>query len=355
MASKNQVTLTLAGDSSNLEKAFDKVGASSRGMADDIDKASRQSGEAFDKVGDGIDTTGGKAGDLESGFRGVTDSMSGFSAIAKGDVLGGLTDLAGGAEALATGFTGVLLPALKTTRVWSLAATAATKAQTIATKALNFAMRMNPIGLVVTAIVLLVGALVIAYKKSETFRRIVDGAFRAVQKAASFAFGWVKSNWPLLLAILTGPIGLAVLVIVKKKDAIVGAFKKIPGAIRSAFSGLASAISAPFTAAFGAIKSLWNSTVGGFGFSVPDWVPKVGGKSFSIPQMHTGGIVGGAPGTEQLRMLMAGERVLPVGSSGASTVIEIRSSGSRVDDMLVELLRGAIRTRGGNVQVVLGR
>lgn len=36
-------------------------------------------------------------------------------------------------------------------------------------------------------------------------------------------------------------------------------------------------------------------------------------------------------------------------------ILELRSSGRKVDDMLLELLRGAIRIRGGNVQVVLGR
>lgn len=36
-------------------------------------------------------------------------------------------------------------------------------------------------------------------------------------------------------------------------------------------------------------------------------------------------------------------------------VIEINSGGSRLDDMLVEILRKAIRVRGGDVQLVLGR
>lgn len=36
-------------------------------------------------------------------------------------------------------------------------------------------------------------------------------------------------------------------------------------------------------------------------------------------------------------------------------VIELRSSGSRLDDLLLEILRHAIKVRGGDVQVVLGR
>ena len=40
---------------------------------------------------------------------------------------------------------------------------------------------------------------------------------------------------------------------------------------------------------------------------------------------------------------------------GAPVVLRIDSSGSRIDDLLVELLQKAVRNRGGNVQLVLGR
>jgi hypothetical protein len=43
--------------------------------------------------------------------------------------------------------------------------------------------------------------------------------------------------------------------------------------------------------AFNAVKSLWNSTIGGFGFTVPSWVPFAGGDSFKIPMMATGGYI----------------------------------------------------------------
>lgn len=134
MASKNQVTLTFAGDHDKLTNSFDEVGDAAKKMDQKVGDASRDLESSFDRVGGGIDDTGSKAGDLESGFRGVTDSMSGFSQIAKGDVMGGLTDLAGGAEALAMGFSGVVVPALSkagtwlaNTRVGMLAQAAATK------------------------------------------------------------------------------------------------------------------------------------------------------------------------------------------------------------------------------------
>lgn len=52
--------------------------------------------------------------------------------------------------------------------------------------ALNAVLALNPIVLVGLAIAALVAGLVIAYKSSETFRDIVDGAFRAVATAAGF-------------------------------------------------------------------------------------------------------------------------------------------------------------------------
>jgi phage-related protein len=85
---------------------------------------------------------------------------------------------------------------------------------------LNAALAANPIGLVVVAIAALVAALVIAYRESETFRNIVNGAFKAVSiafgwilGAAKDVFGWLTDHWPLVLAIITGPIGMAIMLI----------------------------------------------------------------------------------------------------------------------------------------------
>lgn len=54
---------------------------------------------------------------------------------------------------------------------------------TAAVKAFNLVLAANPIGVVVTAIALLVAGLIIAYKKSDTFRAIVDKAFSVVKAA----------------------------------------------------------------------------------------------------------------------------------------------------------------------------
>jgi hypothetical protein len=107
----------------------------------------------------------------------------------------------------------------------------ATRAYAAVQAALNVVMSLNPIGIVILALVGLAAGLVYAYKKSETFRDIVNavfgkvrdiavGVFSAVVGAVKTAIDWVKNNWPLLLGILTGPFGLAVILIARNWDAI---------------------------------------------------------------------------------------------------------------------------------------
>lgn len=68
-------------------------------------------------------------------------------------------------------------------KVYQATLVAAKAAQVI----FNATMAMNPIGLVVIALVALGAGLVIAYKKSETFRDIVNGVFNAVRNAVATA------------------------------------------------------------------------------------------------------------------------------------------------------------------------
>lgn len=127
---------------------------------------------------------------------------------------------------------------------------AITKVWTAVQTALNIVMAMNPIGLVVIAIAALAAGLVYAYKHSETFRNIVNGAFGAVKDFVVAALDWIiakaKAWGPYLLGALGGPVGVLVVVIVKHWDtikaktsavwnAIVGFVKAIPGKLLGFF------------------------------------------------------------------------------------------------------------------------
>ncbi len=111
----------------------------------------------------------------------------------------------------------------------TLAATAASKvargavlAWTAVQWLLNAALTANPIGLVVAAIALLVLGFVIAYKKSETFRKIVQGGLKAI--ASAFTWMWNNVARPVLLA-----LGKAFGVVMATWATLLRALSKIPG------------------------------------------------------------------------------------------------------------------------------
>lgn len=100
-------------------------------------------------------------------------------------------------------------------KVALIASAIAEKAAALAQWALNAAMSANPMMLIVLGIAALIAGLILAYNKIGWFRAFVDAAFHAIGAAIGWVVDFVKAHWPLLLAILTGPIGIAVLLIVK--------------------------------------------------------------------------------------------------------------------------------------------
>lgn len=237
---------------------------------------------------------------------------------------------------------------------------AATGAATAAQWLFNAALSANPIVLVIAAVVGLGVAVYEAYKHFGPFRAAVDAAWQILQTG----FDWVKGHWPLLLAILTGPIGLAVLLITKNWstissgaasafDAVVGFVKGLPGRVLGYVSSLASAGLKLGSALLGGLVSgvegllgkvgdigkaiantgirFVNIMLGDIRAGIHDLanalanvnVPGVG-KAFdaassvlntvaghipNVPSFDGGGIVPGAPGSPQLILAHGGENV----------------------------------------------
>lgn len=232
MAKTAILAIDIVSDASKAADGFSSAGSSASGLAADLGKVDAAATEADRKMrltAEGADT-------LDSKSAQATGSLG---ALSSGFELVGLDKYAMGLQsaALATDFfAGVgegLNLILELQWVQTLRNTAAkvkdavvTKVTTAATKAwagaqiaLNAVMAGNPIALVVIAIVALIAVIVIAYKRSETFRKIVDAAFSAIQRVivgtVNAVVGFVSSHWKLLLAILTGPFGLAFLAIQK--------------------------------------------------------------------------------------------------------------------------------------------
>jgi hypothetical protein len=121
---------------------------------------------------------------------------------------------------------------------------------------------------------------------------------------------------------------------------------------------IADIITTPYQLAFRAIASLWNNTVGRLSFSIPGWVPGLGGMGFDvpdIPQLARGGTArAGMPhivGERGPELFVPGRTgtVVPNGQFGGPTVIQFDFTGA--DSALVEVMRKAVKTRGG-IQVV---
>lgn len=148
----------------------------------------------------------------------------------------------------------------KAMQAWAAVSKIAAAAQVL----LNIAMSANPIGLIVIAIAALVAGLILAYKKSETFRNIVNGAFKGIAKVVGVVVNFIKAHWKTLLVILTGPIGLAVAMILKFRSKITGAFSAAIGFIKSKWKTILAILTGPIGLAVLAITKNWDKIKDGF-------------------------------------------------------------------------------------------
>lgn len=309
------VKAIFAGDSTSLDRTFSKVGAGAKSMASDFDSATAKTksfGGAVDGMNDKVDAS-------ESKFMGAADLLDGLGG-AFGLPTEGVTNLARSFGDLAGGFTSIIGPAISKVAAMLGIQTAATATQTAATEGaavaqggLNAALFANPIGLVVAGLVALGVALFVAWKKSETFRDVVRGAFDTVKGAAVGVWDFLRS---------------------------------LPDKIGSLGGRLVDILTWPYRTAFNAIAGLWNHSVGALSFSVPSWVPGIGGKGWDIPDMptfHQGGIVPGPRGAEVPIMAMAGERVTPAGAGGGGVTINVYGSVVTETQLIDAIHNGLLR------------
>lgn len=116
------------------------------------------------------------------------------------------------------------------TKAWSII----TGIQVVVTKlltgqqlALNGAMKLNPIGLVVSAVVLLIGGLVMLWNKSEAFRKMVITAAKAALTGFASIIPMVGKVYEVIMKVVTGPL-----------RALLTVLSKLPGVGKYAKAGL---------------------------------------------------------------------------------------------------------------------
>jgi phage-related protein len=144
-------------------------------------------------------------------------------------------------------------------KVAQMAVAVATRAWAMAQAVLDAVMDANPIFLIIAAVIALVAAVVYCYIHFKTFRDVVNAvgnalkagflaALHAVTAAVSAVVGFVKAHWPLILGIMTGPIGMAVVLIIKYwaqiKSGISAAVKFCENVIKAGFNAAAAVVAA---------------------------------------------------------------------------------------------------------------
>jgi len=365
----NQVTLTFAGDAKQLLSTMDDVKSKTERTTTTI----RESGGNFRKLQDGFDAIDQGAMGFRDTITGTQDVWKAFNddsltAQERALTLGmGIGDLASGFANLIIPLTAVSAAQIKTTatRVAGWASTAAAAGASVATQvaswvllgaqsllaaakvALAWLISMGPIVLVIAAVV---GLVYLIVKNWDTIKRVIGAGW-----------DWVKNKsvavWNAVVGFVKRVIGQMVANVRMQINAVKAVFNAMRSAISSIMNRVATAITSPFRRAFNTVRNLWNSTIGGFSFSAPSWVPGFGGKGITIPKMAMGGIVD----RPTLAMIGEGnesEAVIPLSKlermvgGGGRQVIELHSSGGRLDDVLLEILRQAISSRGGNVAVL---
>jgi len=251
----------------------------------------------IDAAGEAIGTTLGNAIERVGGF--ISDMMpylkefggvlvEGFQLVAPvvEDIFTGLVNVVGtitqweGFLPVVVGLTAALITykgvvagvalVTKLQALWTMRAAIATNIATIATKALSLAMTLNPIGLIVAAVIGLGVALVIAYKKSDKFRAIVDAVGRAIKvgfvatlnffkvtvpRIFNSVLDWIKRWGPRIITVITGPIGWVVLAVIKNWDKIKTTTVNTFSAVRDWLAGVWNSITTKVRDVMGGIKT----------------------------------------------------------------------------------------------------
>lgn len=283
-------------DLSKVESGFDGVATAAEAMAREVDTAARKvddSSTRLDRVGESADNLDSKAaqatgslGALSSGFELVgaegskTAQIFGAAALAT-DTLAGV----GEGLNLITQLTVVQkardIVVTRAQAVANRASAVATRALAVATRVLNAAMRANPIGLAITAGLILAGLFITLYKRSDRFRSIVQAVGRAGRAALGWVVDkakdlvqWVGSKIPggfstvkraaeLYIRLATLPLRTLITV---ASNVVQWARDKIPGAFRT-MRDTASNIAEKLTAPFRSLRDIIESVV--------DWIGKI--------------------------------------------------------------------------------
>lgn len=357
MANKNTVTLTFAGDASQLSTTTKSVSTSLQHVGTSAHAASKE----VDNFGTAAKKTGQTARGTKEIFEGLGKAAGLFGIDLPigqiGDAAGAIGGLGRGFHEVAEGISGDAKDFAKSLGLMRESTEAATTAQ----EGLDVALEANPIGIAIAAVALLAAGFYLLWEKSETFRKGVTDTFQGLKLIIGAFWTWLS--------------GTSVF-----KD-LVSMAKAIAGPIEGVFQAIGATIDAVVSkidAAMGAAQSLANKLVGKSATITTPGLQKAGsahevalGNTIAAQTraadsvfngFATGGPVhGGTPilvgerGPEIFTPPGGGGMITPngaMGGGGGSTVI-VQFAGLSTDK-LIDALRQGVKAKGGNVQTVLG-
>lgn len=183
--------------------------------------------------------------------------------------------------------------ALARQRLVMVGTTIATRAMAAGQWLLNAAMRANPVGLIITGLMLLGGALILAYKKSSTFRAMVQAAMRGVMTAIRAVGRWGTWLWKNALQPAFRGIGAVISWwwknVVQRYFALVrGAFRTVgaigkwlwKNAIQPAFRGIGAIIRGAYSGVIKPVLDKGRAAIRAFGRSF-ETAKEAAGKAFA--------------------------------------------------------------------------
>jgi hypothetical protein len=369
------------------QKALDLLSTTTNVAAakhEDLATAAGQVGKVYNgntkllkEYGINIDKTTGLTKDGKTATQALAEVTAGQASAAADTFTGKLKGISAAVEDQAAKFAQKYGPAITVAgtavtglgAAWEIATglkealTVATEAGTVAddAAAVSEGIALGPILLIIAAVAVLGAAL---YELVTHWSTVWNTAKAVVMDV----WNWIKNNWPLLLAIITGPIGLAVLEITRHWDDIkagaaaavqwikdrfndfVGFFTGLPGRISSAVSGMWDGIFAAFHSVINSVINLWNK----LHFTLPhiDLGPlgSIGGGDIGVPHINplaSGGIV--TRPTLALVGEAGPEAVIPLNKArmGPAVHIEHATFTDQADiDVFMSRAAWAVRTRG---------
>lgn len=210
-----------------------------------MDLATKQAGGAVGAYGREAGTMAGRMQTAKAEVANTAATLGTALLPMVAAVAGKLGEMAGWAERNAT-LVQVLASVIGALAAAILVANAALKVYKTTTELIAAVQKAtwltNPITLVILAIVALAAALVIAYKKSETFRSIVQATFRAVRSAISTVAGVFRSTWEAAVSSVRGYINAWRAVMTGVLGIVRGLIRAVTALFRGDWSGAVLAV-----------------------------------------------------------------------------------------------------------------